>query len=323
MSGEFHFTHFTQPPPKSELSAHALNLLFPGIGLSYWRRDSWGAAWSWGFLTIVTGLLAAWILRPYLPQLLATLIIILWVSAEWYLFELVRSTTPDEPEWTRRGNKTWTFLGLGSLCSLLLSLIIYVTFTRVYTFVEVSDNSMFPQLLTGDTLLVSRRIQGGGSFESGELVAYQSASGAQRIARVITSSDQTKKVEIDRISIRLDGRPLSIKPVEIDVTHFADKARQSLRSSLFFIERSGKIEPERSWLISHPLNIVRPHYTFTGNLGNNTLLVASDVRHPSAQKDAQPAEVIDQSRVIGIPLMIVKSTYQHDEVATRRGLRLY
>ena len=157
MSGDF---HFRQPSPKSKLLAHVLNLIFPGVGLLYWRRTSRGARWCALTLLICLSSVGVWVLYPCLPQLFAALMGLGWFMVQWHLFDSIRVEAPDHNRWRRRGGEFLPFLGLAFLCSSLVTLIIYVSFTRVYSLIHVTDTSMYPQILPGDVLLVNRRAQG-------------------------------------------------------------------------------------------------------------------------------------------------------------------
>ena len=215
------------------------------------------------------------------------------------------------------------FLGLALFCLSAISLAAYVSLTRVYSFVHVHNNSMFPQILSGDTVLVDRRVPDDQLQRVGQLIAYDSSSDGAVIARVIASQNSARSVEIQGINISFDGQPLVLKPVEVDVPYLQDGARQRIRSSQFFLEHLPRQASTEGWLISQPLNSVQPPLKFSGRLGTNALLVLPDVRYPEYDQMIRSAEIIDRARVIGIPVMIVSSTHDHAHSYSRRGLTLH
>ena len=321
MSSDF---HFTPHPPKSELFAHLLNLIFPGVGLVYWSRDSSGFFWCTLSLGIGVAGICIWILSPFLPQLLASLFILYWLAVEWHVFERVKRTSPDQSTWRRRAVGATPFLGLALLCLSIVLLIAYVSLTRVYSLIHIQNHAMFPHVLFGDVLLVDRRVSGDKALHSGLLVAYDSKAHGVRVARIIASHLNAQTIEINGVEISLDGKPLHLKPIDIDVPHLKDEDRQRLRSSQFFIEYLPQSSIADGWLISRPLNSIRPPMKFSGRLGKNALLVIPDVRYPSeTQELMKSVEIIDRTRVLGVPIMIVSSTHPHTYAYSRRGLTLH
>jgi hypothetical protein len=320
MSSDF---HFTQHPSKSELIAHLLNLMFPGVGLIYWRRESSGFYWCILSLGLSIVGLSLWILTPFLPQLLASLFALGWLMIQWHVFDQVRELEADQSSWRRRSVGVTPFLGLAVFCLSLVCLTTYVTLTRVYSFVYIHNHSMFPQMLPGDVILVDRRIPEDQIRSVGQLIAYDSNTHGVVIARVLASNKNAKSIEIQGVSIQFDHQALTLQPIEVEVPHLCDEDRQRIRSSQFFIESlPGKSRAE-GWLVSQPLNNIRPPLKFSGRLGKNALLVIPDVRYPEQDQVIRTAEIIDRARVIGIPVMIVTSTHPHPRAYSRRGLTLH
>lgn len=276
-------------------------------------------------LVLSVGLLVLWIFNPFSIQLLGALSLLGWSAIELHLCQQVRTSPADEVTWSLRSSERLTLLGVGLLCTSIVALTAYLTFTRVYTFVEVSERSMFPQILPGDRLLVSKTLLGSGALERGRLIVYRSALKRVRVARIMAINErgqtQAERVGLNQLSVSLNGKELSLKAVTVDIPHFKDAERQVMRGSFFFIEYEDS--PKQGWLISRSLDIIEREKKFTGSLGENTLFVVSDVRAPLGDpKASPPAEIISLSQVIGVPIMIVDSTYPHEYAQTRSGLSL-
>lgn len=318
MSNEVHFTLHS---PKREAFAHLLNLIFPGVGLAYWRRDSRGFLWC--SVTLVTCMVSitAWLLSPIIPQLFLSLLAAGWLCVEWIVFDEVRGSRPDQLTWRRHAQGLISYLGGASLCLISLALIFYVTFTRAYGLVYVQHNAMFPQILSGDVVLIDRRSGPISDLKEGQLIAYQSQMYGVTIARVIASR-KGARVEVSGHEVSIDGEALTLSPQRVEMTHLIDNDRQMLRASEFFIERDSRAPQgggER--LIARATRSTHPLFKLSTSLTESTLLVLPDVRYAHDGGAMITGELIERTRLLGVPVMIVSSQYPHLEASSRRGIR--
>ena len=331
MTGEF---HLMRSQHKKKWAAYILNLIFPGVGLLYWRRATSGLYWLILSLSVSVSLICYWMLVPFLPQLLIILLILYWFFAQLILFEKINKAPATAVTWSRGSNNLPAFFGLAILSLALVSLVIYIGMTRVYSFVYVRDMSMYPHLLKGDILLVDRRVQENNTFEIGEVIAYDSLTNGTTISRVIASSLEAKRVEVLGAQVNLDDKSLFLQPVEMKIDYFSEKEYQLSEYHQFYEEyplvnndlrtKTGNDEAKKKkWLISEPLDYSKGRLSLTGHLGKNTLLVLPDVRMPNNGEFGHHGEIIDQSRIIGRPLMIISSSYEHRSAQKRKGLKVY
>ncbi len=98
MTGDFNLIN---TPTKSKWAAHLLNLIFPGVGLIYWRRGTAGLYWLGLSLGVSVGFISIWMLYPFLPQLLASYLALYWGLAQWVLYEKVNARAATQSIWSR------------------------------------------------------------------------------------------------------------------------------------------------------------------------------------------------------------------------------
>lgn len=321
MTGDF---HLIKPQEKNEWAAHILNFIFPGVGLIYWRRGTMGLAWLGLSLGMSIGMICFWMLVPFLPQLLAALLILYWLWVEWLLIESIRGQKSTQTLWSRGGTGLPPFFGLAFLCLALFTLVFYIAMTRVYSFVHVRDMSMYPQLLKGDVLLVDRRVYEGRSFLPGEVIAYDSRETGVTISRVITSPKYAKRVEVLGAQVNLDDEKLYLMPIDIELKYLEKEENQPFLYQQFYLEYAPvSIEGpsnDRTWIVSEPIDPSKGKLSLNGHLGKNTLLVLPDVRISPMNDVSHHGEIIDRSRIIGRPVMVVSSSYPHPKSDSRRGI---
>ena len=325
MTGEF---HLVRSPKKKAWIAHLLNLVFPGVGIMYWRRDASGLLWLFITSLSFVGLMSFWMISPFLPQLLASLLGLLWITLQWVSIQEVNQLDPLEAKWRRGPYGATPFVGVALLCVSLMSLVAYLSLTRVYSLVQVQDNSMFPTLLQGDILLVDRRVKEGEKSQVGSLVVYNSTTTGVSIARVIASPDEASRVEVNGVQVRWDDTLLRKEPVAIDVPRFQGKERERLNQRRYYLERppmTDKGETSKNvsgWFVSEPIDKPSRPFSLSGHLGLNTLLVLPDSRNEAGPQVGGRGEIIDRARILGVPVMIVTTRSEAEEAETRRGLRL-
>ena len=180
---------------------------------------------------------------------------------------------------------------------------------------------MFPQLLSGDIVLIDRRAGPINNLKEGQLVAYQSQMYGVTIARVIASREGAR-VEVNGHLVSIDGAALNLSPRRVEMTHLTDNDRQRLRASEFFIERDPRAplgEGER--LIAHATRSTNPLFRLSTSLRENALLVLPDVRYTHDGGVTITGELIERNRLIGVPVMVVSSRYPHPKASSRRGIR--
>ncbi len=333
MTGDF---HLIKPPQKYEWLAHLLNFIFPGVGLLYWRRDTLGLYWLGLSLATSIGLVCLWMLIPFLPQLLVALLFLYWCWAELILFEKVNNQPATQILWSRDESHLPSFFGLSMLCLALVSLTFYIAMTRVYSFVHIQDMSMYPQMLTGDILLVDRRLYEGKGFQVGEVIAYDSIAHGTTVARVIASAKEAQRVEVLGAQVALDDEKLYLKAVDLEIEYLSNDLEQPLPYQQFYQEHKPlSLSPfdasnesktgtdsGQSWIVSEPIDPSQGKLSLKGHLGKNTLLVLPDIRRPPSSNSGNQGEIIDQSRVIGRPIMIVRSNFPHPKASSRQGLMI-
>ena len=325
MTGDFNLIN---TPTKSKWAAHLLNLIFPGVGLIYWRRGTAGLYWLGLSLGVSVGFISIWMLYPFLPQLLASYLALYWGLAQWVLYEKVNARAATQSIWSRNVSLP-PFFGLSILCLSLISLVIYIGMTRVYTFVHVRDMSMYPQLLDGDILLVDRRVQAHQEFNVGEVVVYNSNSTGITVSRVISAPKRHARVEVVGAQVKIMDQPYYQEAVTIDVEHLHGGDVRELDQSLGYLRHyveyppvNEQLDDENYWLVSEPLDPSRGQLSLTGHLGKNTLLVLPDMRTPPTNQLAHHGEIIDRSRVIGRPLIVISSSFPHPYSSSRQGLKI-
>ena len=326
MAGDFHLLRHAT---KRVWIAHVLNVLFPGIGLMYWRRDASGLFWLSCTLTSLVALMSFWMMYPFVPQLLVSLIILFWTGVQWILFEEVSTHPPTESQWRRAPYGVAPFTGLALLCISVISLVAYLSLTRVYSWVHVRDYSMFPLLLPGDVVLVDRRVKQS-RFQTGQLVVYNSTTTGHTIARIIASPREAKRVEVNGVQVSYDTQLVPLNPVSLKVDRFTEKEKALLSQRRFYRERplfprskdQSNQDKELGWFVSEPIDRPTRNLSLSGHLGRNTLLVLPDARNQRDQQVGGRGEIIDYSRVIGTPVLIINSASSDPRLATRRGLSL-
>ena len=323
MTGDFHMIKTLE---KRAWIAHGLNIIFPGVGLIYWRRGERGLFWLGISLGFSVGLISLWMISPFLPQILIASLLAYWAIAQGYLFRCVIEEAPTETLWSRDASLI-PFIGLSTLCLSLICFVLYIGMTRVYTFVSVRDMSMYPQLLKGDLVLVDRRSYEDHPFLIGEVIAYDSSVTGVTISRVIAAPESSARVEVSSSGVSLGDRVYHLESVSVEVPHLTDfeGLEDDQKFLVYFLEyppvSSSQSEGE-PWLISMPVDPKRRELSLNGHLGKNTLLVLPDQRSAPSVKLIHRGEIIDRSRVIGRPVLVISSTFTHPAASSRRGLSI-
>ena len=332
MTGDF---HLIKPPHKHEWFAHLLNFIFPGVGLLYWRRDTLGLYWLGLSLTSGIGLICLWMIIPFLPQLLGLLLLLYWFWAEISLFGQVRSRPATQITWSRGESHLSSFFGLSILCLALITLTVYIAMTRVYSFVYVQDMSMYPNVLTGDILLVDRRLYEERDFKVGEVIVYDSVAHGMTVSRVVASAQEAKRVEVLGAQVTLDEEKLHLQAVDLEIKHLSNDLEKPFPYQQFYLEHrplsasyvtgyevNQTQAKGQSWIVSEPIDPNQGRLSLKGQLGKNTLLVLPDMRQIDNREWGSRGEIIDRSRVVGRPIMIVQSSFPHPYGSSRRGLMI-
>lgn len=330
MTGDF---HLIKPPHKHEWLAHLLNFIFPGVGLLYWRRETLGLYWLGLSLGASIGLICLWMIIPFLPQLLGILLLLYWLWVQLILFNRVHTQPATHIAWSRGEGHVSSFFGLSVLCLALIILTVYIAMTRVYSFIHIQDMSMYPSVLAGDVLLVDRRLYEDRDFELGEVIVYDSLAHGLTVSRVIASAKEAKRVEVLGAQVILDDEKLYLQSVDLDIEHFDNDLEKPFPYQQFYLEHrpildsyameSNLVDSQingNSWIVSEPIDPNQGKLSLKGQLGKNTLLVLPDVRQVSDLSLGSRGEIIDRSRVVGRPIMVVESNFEHPYAKSRRGL---
>ena len=270
---------------------------------------------------------------PFLPQLLGLLLLLCWLWVQLGLFDRVHSRPATHIAWSRGEGHVSSFFGLSILCLALIILTFYIAMTRVYSFIYVPDMSMYPSVLAGDVLLVDRRLYEDRDFELGEVIVYDSVAHGLTVSRVVASAKEAKRVEVLGAQVILDDEKLYLQSVDLEIEHFSNDLEKPFPYQQFYLEHRPIADLDTieyngansqvngsSWIVSEPIDPNQGKLSLKGQLGKNTLLVLPDVRQVSDKRLGSRGEIIDRSRVVGRPIMVVHSSFSHPHAKSRRGL---
>ena len=126
--------------------------------------------------------------------------------------------------------------------------------------------------------------------------------------------------------MNLDNEKLYLVPIDIEVKYLEQETEPPFPCQQFYLEYPPlSIETpsdERSWIVSESIDPSEGKLMLNGHLGKNTLLVLPDVRTPSTTDVRHHGEIIDRSRIIGRPVMVVSSSYPHPHSSRRSGMMI-
>lgn len=306
---------------KHRAIAHLLNLLAPGVGLSYWERSARASRVIALSEVAVMGALAAWVYAPFhLWGLLAGLAA-LWLPLQLWLAEKVIEAPAADQRWVRRAEGIWPHLALITLCWAPPLLTAELCRARLFSLARVWDHSMFPQLLEGDVLFVDRRALMERPPALGELVVVECPSVGPVVSRVIalaSPSHKRARREVDgEVVVGEERYPRA--PARPDFPNATPEERQRLLEQRWWIERPPG--GSRGYLTGLPRFPSAQPQPIEVSLEVGDVFVLPDLRDPSAEY-MRCSGRMSAARLIGKPLFV----HAHESTSTRPsrlGLAIY
>lgn len=224
----------------SRLIARILDLLMPGVGLFYWERRARGSRFIVFWVAYLMLILFSWLWRPFHSDFLILYIVLPWSTLTIWLWHEVAIAPPAELKWVRHIDRMSTSLGLVVLAWLPLFLTLQLIFSRALLWVRVSDDSMFPTIISGDLLSIDRRVNRVNQLRPGSLIAVECRGVGPTIMRLITyASRQTLEVELDELG--------GIKAVELPSVQPSQEAMgEPIQTGLILLDQILKARLEES-----------------------------------------------------------------------------
>jgi hypothetical protein len=305
---------------KKSICAHLLNFILPGVGLLYWGRMGQGAYWVVGSVIYTLILMSFWLIFHVHPYPLGSIAAFTWIFAQGHLIMRVLSSPPAQQPWSRRVTGIFPYFSLALLGLLPIILTLYLGFTRLYAFIRIPNDSMFPQIYQGDLVAVDRRGFSDGLPIDGALVAFECAGVGPVIMRVIISNTaHLTPLKLTRASeqIYIDSRPLFKLPVKVSASLWTQEETRRAQYLRFYEE---KIKSSASaYVVAYPRYPDAPQVPSEYTLGKNTLFVLSD--HRGADDTWSACEgVVDRVKLIGAPRYIYSHSPSQAPYDDRRGL---
>ncbi|MEE2645239.1 MAG: S26 family signal peptidase [Myxococcota bacterium] len=292
---------------KSPLTAHLLNLLFPGVGHLYWGARQ-GALVASGLVLSCCGLILYWFQVPSHPLPLLCGFALFWSLLVVVLTLHFRKLPPHgvlrHPLSPSPPLVRYLLYVIGGLTPLALA---FFAFQVTFRLERISESSMFPLILAGDTVLIDQRSYIERAPRVGELVAFQRERAQVQVARVVAKGGESLILEHGVPSE--SGRAIShVELVELQLPNLQGKDATRLRRSIAYLENNHGV--------SYPVFYARYPERFYPSLPINQVAVGSVYVLPD-NRDALKNEKIQFGEVyyaelIGKPLYI----YSHQE---RRG----
>ena len=305
---------------KKSICAHLLNLLLPGVGLLYWGRMGQGAYWVVGSVIYALILMSFWLIFHIHPHPLCSIAGLTWVFAQGHLIMRVLSSPPAQQPWSRKVTGIFPYFSLAFLGLLPIILTLYLGFTRLYAFIRVPNDSMFPQIYQGDLIAVDRRGFSDGLPLNGALVAFECVGVGPVIMRVISSNSAhltPLKLTRSNEQIYINSRPLFKSLVKVSASLWTQEETRRAQYLRFYEEKT--VSSASAYVVAYPRYPDAPQVPSEHTLGKNTLFVLSDHR---GSKDTWSAceGVVDRVKLIGAPRYIYSHTPTHTPYGDRRGL---
>ena len=156
--------------------ASFMTVVAPGLGYQYVGKLVVGVAINLAFLFSLELFLFSWIILKFFPFLPGLVFVILWITLFYFL---IRNVQKRSKQWGKKyvltGGNHWLPYFVTATFSFLLPLgiLLYLTFTSLFSFVKVNDNTMSPNLIQGDWTLVDRTYYWNTSPDRGDLVLIQ------------------------------------------------------------------------------------------------------------------------------------------------------
>jgi len=169
----------------ARLIARLLDLMMPGVGLYYWERKARGSRLIVCWVLYVMGVLLLWLLSPFYGLRLALYIGLPWGALTLWLWHEVGVTPPASLSWVRHVDRVSSSLGLVALAWLPICLTLQLIYSRALMHVRISDDAMFPALISGDLVAVDRRVNRPEDLRLGALVAVECKGVGPRVMRLI------------------------------------------------------------------------------------------------------------------------------------------
>ena len=289
--------------------AHALNLFMPGVGLLYWGRGNEGAYWIFGISLSLSTTLVLWSFTSLHPRCLLWCLGGIWIYIQYIVYKKILETPQAEQKWSRYPRSILPYITLALLALTPVIAATYLSFGRIYTFVRVHDQLMFPKILKGDLVAVNRLAFGGDMPPVGSTIAIQCPNYGVSIRRVIASGpalakQAAHKVKINRSSQQLvvDRQKLQQDPIQYDVSLFTSSERKfkAKLTSYLEIPLNSIGQP---YIVAYPRNQYKKNNSndnvnLTYTLKSREILVLPDVRNLNIE-GADCAGVISESKVLG------------------------
>jgi len=291
----------------------------PGAGLGYWERSARAARVVAGAEVAVMGALAAWVYAPLHPWALAGALAAAWAPLQLWLAGEVARAPAAEQSWARRPEGLWAQGALVALCWAPPLLTVELCRARLFCLTRVWDDSMSPQLLEGDVLLVDRRAFVERAPRPGELVVVECPSVGPVVTRALSSVAraplQARRGEGGEVEV--GGARFPRAPARPEYANASPEEREALRARRWWLERPpGGRAP---YLVGLPRFPSAPPQAVELRVEEGELFVLPDVRDVGAPYMRCSGRV-GASRLLGKPLFV----YAHASPTprpSRRGLR--
>ena len=339
----------------ARLIAWLLDLLMPGVGLYYWERKARGSRLIVCWVLYVMGVLLLWLWSPFYGVRLALYIGLPWGALTLWLWHEVRVTPPASLSWVRHVDRVSSSLGLVALAWLPICLTLQLIYARALMHIRITEDAMFPALVSGDLVAVDRRIHRPEDLKLGALVAVECKGVGPTVMRLIAFEPRRAlTIDFDEFGGLKETKEAQIKPPEV-------KTGEPIETGLVLLDQilrprlneSDQIEawlkplvrwapPEEAlistllWTVSSPLMTVDgasapPHLVSVKRyqssalkaqrltLPQGQLLVLPDLRDPSSRA-MSCAGVTSPRHLLGEVIYV--QSQDRDAYARRRGLSL-
>ena len=297
--------------------AHLLNILAPGVGLSYWERSARATRVIAGAEIALMGALALWLSAPFHLWTLLGLLAAAWLPLQMWLASEVSRGAAAEQGWARRPEGLWPYVALVALCATPPLLTAELCRSRLFSLTRVWDSSMFPQLLEGDVLFVDRRAFVERPPSPGELVVVECPSVGPVVSRALARSSRPALARREASGeVRVADVPYPRLPARPSFANATDEERLALLERRWWFERAPS--SPAPYLTALPRLPSAPPQLVEVSLEEGDLFILPDVRDVSAPY-MRCAGRMSATRLIGKPLFV----HEHESPTprpSRRGL---
>ncbi len=291
-----------------------LTFLSPGLGPMYVGRLGWGMAWNVLFVAGLAMALAIVTSLEVFPLIPLAVVGLAWLLGAWSVASSVRHTIQErEQPLELESYNHWTVYSAVTLLTYVLPLavVFVITHQYVWTLQTVSNGAMYPNLLSGDTVLVDRRAFDARSPERGELVAVEREGSPWIVRRIAARADDSIRVEGYTFHVNGQQRPQS------------RLSSEQLRVSSPLVPTDPfELMAEQNDLRTYAISIVPSARFETGfdsrTLDGNQLYLLADNRSQKAEplpsgapiRDSRDFGPVSEDAVRGNPLYVAWSTSQ-------------